>query len=280
MFKKPLLFSVIVTFLCTLCACASGRESTLPQLIIGCGDAEPYNYADADGEPAGIDVELATEACARMGYEPVFRRINQDEGDALLESGQIDCLWSCLSIDSTAGDYAWVGPYMRSRQIVAVLKDSPIQSLRDLEGKSIAVRLGGKAERIFLERSNTSLPAVRYVYSQTSMDEVATALRSNYVDAVAGYAATIREALQSYDVDYRFLEEDLSHASLGIAFSKNSDAALRERLGQVLAEMRWDGTTKRILENYGVDTEKALSNLDRHHNVYGGYGDVNAENPF
>ena len=38
----------------------SGKErEELPQLIIGSDNYEPYNYLDDDGNPAGIDVELA-----------------------------------------------------------------------------------------------------------------------------------------------------------------------------------------------------------------------------
>ena len=94
------------------------------------------------------------------------------------------------------------------------------------------------------------------------MDEIVTALRNGYVDAIAGYAAALRETLRDYDVDYRFLGEDLSHDSLGVAFSKDSDPALREKLREALDEMLSDGTTKHILkDNYGVNIEKALGEL-------------------
>ena len=152
MFKKPLIFvcMTVIVFL-LICGCAAKQEASLPQLIIGCNNYEPYYYADADGEPAGMDVDLAKEACARMGYVPVFRQINWNERDAALESGEVDCLWSCLTMDVLPDDYAWVGPYMRSRQVVAVLEDSPIHTLSDLTGKRVAVRTGSKAEKLFLK---------------------------------------------------------------------------------------------------------------------------------
>ena len=36
--------------------------------------------------------------------------------------------------------YQWAGPYMYSRQVVAVRADSDIQSLSDLAGKRIGVQ--------------------------------------------------------------------------------------------------------------------------------------------
>ena len=259
--KQVLLLYLTVILLFSFCSCSVEKESSLPTLIIGCDDYESYNYTDADGDPAGLDVELAREACARMGYEPVFRQIKWDERDTLLETGEIDCLWSCYSMDDQEERYAWVGPYMNSRQVVAVLEDSPIHSLSDLKDKTVAVRVGTKAESIFLKRLDTNIPQVQNVYSLNTLDEIATALRNEYVNAVAGYAAALREILQNDAIAFRFLEEDLSHASLGVAFSKNSDPAIRNALSTAFKEMLSDGTTKHILEGYGVETDKALGGL-------------------
>lgn len=241
-----------------LCGCASKKEQKLPELVIGCDNYRPYNYTDEDGEPAGMDVDLAKEACRRMGYEPVFKQIEWNRRDVILVSGEVDCLWSCFSMDGQEDRYAWVGPYMYSRQLVAVLEDSPIEHLSDLAGKSVAVRVGSKAETTFLEHTETGVPQVQNVYCLTDLNEVVTALRNEYVDACAGYAAAIREQLNNANVPYRFLDEDLARAKLGIAFAKNGDEELRKKLAAALEDMRSDGTTERILKSYGVDTDKVL----------------------
>ena len=70
-----------------LLLCGCGKQTTLsenqmdklPQIIVGSDDYPPYNFEDANGKPAGIDVDLATEAFGRMGYEPVFSYINWEE---------------------------------------------------------------------------------------------------------------------------------------------------------------------------------------------------------
>ncbi len=38
-------------------------------------------------------------------------------------------------------DYAWVGPYMNARQVVAVLEDSNFYTMRDLDDKTIGVKI-------------------------------------------------------------------------------------------------------------------------------------------
>ena len=258
--KKFLTCLLTAVLAVSLCACF-GTQAEKPKLIIGSNEYAPYSYTDETGEPAGLDVELAREACARMGYEPVFRKINWDSRDELLTGGGVDCLWSCFSMDGQESGYDWVGPYMRSRQVVAVLSDSELQRLTQLQGKMVAVRVGSKAETIFLRHAETNIPSVQTVFCLNSMDEVATSLRNGYVDAVAGYGAAVREALREGGISYRFLDEELGHANLGIAFARSGDRELQRKLTQALKEMQADGTTERILEGYGIDIEKALGSI-------------------
>lgn len=251
------MISILIVGMLLYVGCSEKKSENLPQLVIGCDNYEPYNYTDEDGEPAGIDVDLAREACSRIGYEPVFRYIEWSKRDSYLEDGEIDCIWSCYPMD-VEGNYAWIGPYMYSRQVVVVTDDSPIQKMSDLNGKSVVVKVGGQAEDIFLKRTDNSIPEVKNVYSLNDVDEIVTALRNNYVDACAGYSATLTVLLNNAGVRYRFLDEDLSRAKLGIAFEKNSDTRIREELTEALEEMREDGTTERILKSYGLDAGKAL----------------------
>ena len=255
--KKIFIASFLMIGVFMMGGCSGQKADELPKLVIGSDEYRPYNYTDIDGECAGIDVELAKEACRRMGYEPVFKHIEWNLRDEYLENGEIDCLWSCYPMIEDE-KYEWVGPYMYSRQVVAVLENSSIYTMSDLEGKSVVVRVGSQAEDIFLNKTEKNLPQVKTVYSLNDVDEIVIALRNDYADACAGYGATVKELLNNAGVQYRLLEEDLSRAELGIAFPKNSDSALRKQLEETLNEMHQDGTMAQILEDYDVDVKKAL----------------------
>ena len=164
-------------------------------------------------------------------------------------------------MDEQTDKYAWVGPYMRSRQIVAVPAVSTLWSIEDLAGKRIAVLVGSKAERIFLQRSDENIPKVRNVYALNKTDELATALRNDYVDAIAGDAATVRRVLQNEEIEFRFFDEDLRDTACGIAFSKDGDAALREALAAAMTDMLHDGVAASILERYGAETDTTSGGL-------------------
>lgn len=97
----------------------------------------------------GIDVDIAKEAFRRIGYHVEFSVINWEQKDALLETGEVDCIWGCYSMSGREDDYQWAGPYMVSRQVIAVNKNSPIQDSMDLEGKKIAVQTTANRKRFY-----------------------------------------------------------------------------------------------------------------------------------
>lgn len=238
------------------------EEQPLPQIVIGYNEYCPFSYTDEDKNPAGIDVELAREACRRMGYEPVFKRINWYDRDELLNAGEVDCLWSCYSVSGREEQYSWVGPYMYSRQVVAVLQDNPIRMLSDLEGRTVAVKSATRAESLFLERTDPRIPELEAVYCLMEMENVVAALRDGYVDACAGFSATLTGLLQNSGVGYRFLDENLIISDLGVAFRQGSHEELREALRSALNEMHRDGTTACILKGFGLSAADALEGID------------------
>ena len=91
-----------------------------------------------------------------------------------------------LQHERAGNQYQWAGPYMYSRQVVAVRADSDIQSLSDLAGKRIGVQATTKAESLFLGEISSLLPEVKQVNSFETTEDMFAALRKGYVDAVAG----------------------------------------------------------------------------------------------
>ena len=63
------------------------EETEKPVITLGSDNYPPYNYLNEDGVPTGIDVELATEAFKRMGYQVDVVQINWEKKKELVESG-------------------------------------------------------------------------------------------------------------------------------------------------------------------------------------------------
>ena len=81
------------------------EEPEKPVITLGSDNYPPYNYLNEDGVPTGIDVELATEAFERMGYQVKVVQINWEKKKELVESGEIDCIMGCFSMEGRLDDY-------------------------------------------------------------------------------------------------------------------------------------------------------------------------------
>ena len=122
-----------------LCSClhpgkADSYTAAMPVIVVGSDNYPPFNYMGTDGAPTGIDVELATEAFGRLGYRVKFVTIDWEKKKELVENDTIDCIWGSFSMDGREEEYQWAGPYLYSRQVVAVRSDSDIRTLQDLAG--------------------------------------------------------------------------------------------------------------------------------------------------
>ena len=234
----------------TACGGTDAKNSDLPQILIGSDTYPPYIYLNNDGTPAGIDVEIATEAFRRMGYAARFEVIDWEQKTALVESGAIDCIWGCFSMQGRETLYRWAGPYMVSRQVVAVNADSSIQSLSDLAGKTVMVQSTTKPESIFLSGSDPRIPQTVEVFSIEDRSVQYAMLACGYVDAIAAHETAILQYMKDNNAVFRILEEPLLVTGLGVAFAKNDSRGLDHQLNDTFAQMREDGTLERIVGKY------------------------------
>ncbi|MBU5435650.1 ABC transporter substrate-binding protein [Pseudoflavonifractor sp. MSJ-37] len=262
--KHPITYIIPLTacLLALLCGgCQGNAASTpepLPTIVVGSDTYPPFNYIGADGQPTGIDVALAGEAFRRMGYEAEFRTIDWSSKKDLLESGTIDCAWGCFSMDGREDEYQWAGPYMISRQVVAVMPDSDIVFLSDLAGRDMAVQATTKPEELFLRGGNSRLPQLGELFSLKDRELMYPFLSKGYVDAIAAHETAILQYMKDYDVEYRILDEPLLTVGLGVAFSLEDDRGLAQALSDTLDQMREDGTSARIVGRWLEDPERYL----------------------
>ena len=146
--------------------------------------------------------------------------------------------------------YRWAGPYMVSRQVVAVDADSSIRTFSDLARKTIAVQSTGKPEELFLSGSDPRLPQTVEVFSIEDRNVQYAMMACGYVDAIAAHETGILQYMKDNSVEFRILEEPLLVTGLGVAFAKNDSRGLDHQLNDTFAQMRTDGTLEQILGKY------------------------------
>ena len=261
--RRTLLFAFAAACLAALCSCGGTAASSEPEAVeekvlhIGTTIFAPYFYIGEDGNYAGVDYEIALEACARMGYSPDFVTMEWPSRDRKLNSGAIDCIWSCFIMTGRENDYQWAGPYLTSDVAVVVSADSDISTVQALAGKTVAVRANAKIEDFFL--TNDAAPHVRTLSTFSAMRMAFSAFGKGYADAVADHRAALEQLTNPNPELYRYLDEPLFTVPVGVGFSLDFDPAVVQALDSALHEMTEDGTIAAIAQKYSLPEQNDLT---------------------
>ncbi len=253
---------IVATFMVSLCSCKNETiiddDDNRSVITIGSSDYPPFMDLDNNGNPTGIDVDILEEAFDRIGYDIRFVTISWENKDDLLKSKDIDCVTGGFTINGREDDYLWIGPYMNSNQVIVVNKGSEIDSLNDLNGKTIAVQSSSAAETILLERSNSNIPEDIQILSYEDNMLLFAALNSNYIDAFVADEPVVVQYMKDYETNFVILDEPLINASVGTAFALDGDAELCKKVNDAIDEMKKDGTLQEIIENYLDDASRYI----------------------
>ena len=258
-----LLCSFAIVVLC-LCGCQTDKASTsqanveednLPELRIGIDTLKPFVYLDRTGDYVGIDADIATEACKRAGYKPVFVEIPWTQRADYLANGSVDCLWTAFAMDGREDSYEWTDCYLTSKEAFLVQDKSPSTCLDDFMGPNgIAVRANSKAEDLLLSDEFSSSSFIKNVHSYGSFDMAKTAFVKAYANGLVSHRIALEQVIADYPGQYRFLSDDLQTLHLGVAFgSEKTDC--RNAINDALASMKNDGTLSSIASHYDPDHE-------------------------
>lgn len=164
-----------------------------------------------------------------------------------------------LQYDGSRKRISLGGPYLASRQVVAVDPQSDIYTLADLEDKIVAVQSTTKPEDILLNRINENVPQIKELYSFSDGSYLNPALVEGLVDAIAAHESSFLTYEKDYGVTYRILDEPLLEVGLGTAFDINDTRGVNVKLTHAYQEMLADGTMERLVSKYFDDPSPFLN---------------------
>lgn len=240
-------------------AASQVKDDNLKTLNVGSDLYPPFVYSNEYGDIVGLDVDILTEALGRIGYKPKYQLIDWEKKKELLASGELDCVMGSFSMTGREGEYRWAGPYLASRQVVAVDPESDIYTLADLEGRVVAVQSTTKPESILLNHTNENVPQIKELYSFSDRSYLNPALVEGLVDAIAAHESSLLTYEKDCGVTYRILSEPLLEVGLGIAFDINDTRGIDVKLTHAYQEMLADGTMERLVSKYFDDPSPFLN---------------------
>ena len=92
-------------------------------------ESAPLSFQN-DGEYVGFDVDLAKKVCEKLGWVLKIQPIHSEDAYVELNSGNIDCAWGGVALDTECPDYTILITYM-STDIVLAGNGSGSSSVRD-----------------------------------------------------------------------------------------------------------------------------------------------------
>jgi polar amino acid transport system substrate-binding protein len=210
----------------------------------------PFEFQNADGEFVGIDVDILAAIAEDQGFKYELKSLGFDAAVQAVESGQADGMIAGMSItDERKQTFDFTTPYYESGTSFAVLENSDVQSLEDLEGKSVAVKTGTQGAELAAELAG------QYGFTVNTFDDSP----NMYQDVVAGNSAAAVEDTPvmgyaiSQGLELRMIGEKMSPAPYGFAVLKGQNPELIEMFNAGLENIKANGTYDEILATYGAD---------------------------
>ena len=223
-------------------------------------DAEypPYGYKDDNGEYTGFDLELAQAVCDKEGWELEKKPINWDSKDLELNSGSIDCIWNGFTMNGREDDYTFSIPYVDNSQVIVVAKDSGIESLDDLAGKTVGVQAASAALDVLKGDQKDLSDTFGSLNEFSDYNTAFTELQAGALDALAIDIGVANYQIESRGDGYVILDETLNSENYAVGFKKGNQK-LADIVSADIVEFSKDGTVDKLAEKYNISDMISIS---------------------
>lgn len=225
------------------------KSADISTLVVGFDNSyPPYGFMDENNQPTGIDLDLATEVAKRNGWDIQLEPINWDSKDALLNQGSINCIWNGFTMEGREGKYTFSEPYMLNEQVVVVKKDSGINSLEDLAGKTVVTQADSAALDVLEGDKKDLADTFKDLQTLPDYNNAFMQLESGIVDAVACDLSIAQYQIAAKPDAYTQLDP-LSTEHYAVGF-KLGDEVLAQKVTDTLRDMYNDGTVATLCDKY------------------------------
>jgi len=269
-----------ILFALTLAPNAFGAEIPLTDSVKSSGtltiasglDYAPFEFVDANGQPAGLDVELANEAAKLISAKLNIQRIPFASQIPSLAAGRVKVAWATFTVKQDRLKQVDFVTFLQSGTVAMVLPDKKgsISDAKGLCGKRVAVQTGSAADftadKLSEDCMKSSLPKIEKVIFPEQKDTIQAVLtgradaRFDDTTAAGYYEQTSKGKLVVAPGIYDVLP-------LGVAVQKG-DKASAEMMRAIFQELIANGTYKTVLDKYGmslaaVENSRIITSVDQ-----------------
>ncbi len=247
--KNWIILLLVVMLVLTSCAKKDEKAIDKDTLVIGMElKYPPFETKDTSGNPDGASVMLGKALGEYLGKEIKFVDTAYPSLIPALESGSIDLIISSMTITEEREKVVdFSDPYTTSQLMMLVFKDSPVQSVGDLNNKDVII--ASKSGTIGALWAATNAPNAQVL----NIDEEASAVlevAQGKADVFIYDPLSIIRHHENYKDTTRVILDPLPNTKgWGIALAKGQEE-LKTKINAFIKKAHEDGTFHEIREKY------------------------------
>ena len=207
----------------------------------------PYEYVDADGKYAGIDVEIMQAIADLWGVELVIDNMEFSAILSSVQSGKADIGVAGMTVkEERLESVNFSHTYAKATQVIIVKNDSDINGVDDLVGKKVGVQLGTTGD----------------IYATDDMDEGNIGAVERYNNGVDAVLALTQGKVDAVIIDnepakvfvsqnqgIKIIDESYTDEDYAMAIAKDNNELL-EAINEALETLDKNGTLDKIINKY------------------------------
>ncbi|MCP0885976.1 amino acid ABC transporter substrate-binding protein/permease [Ligilactobacillus sp. WILCCON 0076] len=207
----------------------------------------PFVYANSNNKYVGIDMELIKAVAKKEGFKVEIKPIGFNAAIQAVQSGQVDGMIAGMSITTERKKtFDFSNPYYSSGIVMAVKKGSKVTSLKQLKGKTVAIKTGTSgADYANSIKKKYGFKTVTFDDSDSVYDDVKTG------NAVACFddSAVLQYGVKT-GLGLKIVTKPTDTGNYGFAVRKGHNQVLLNKFNKGLKALKKDGTYAKIIEKY------------------------------
>ncbi len=231
-----------------------GREDTSLSDVLQRGvytvgvyeDCEPFCFFDEDGEASGFDVDINREIAKRLGVSLELKKADADNITALIATDKVDCSSNNIMLARKSKDLKPTKTMFNYKMVMATRDESEFCKISDFGKKNIAFLSDSAFATEF--DANSALDTTAVPAGCLTENDAFTALSEGDADAVITSEISA-EHRRARGEKIKTLEKPLKKQAYTSVFERE-DKALIKRVGEIIEEMKNDGTMRKIAEKW------------------------------
>lgn len=207
----------------------------------------PFEFKDKIGQPIGFEIDLIYAIAQKQKFNISVISGLRKNAEVELEQNKADIWVSAFEIGvDIDADYS--NSLMDFARVVAVPKDSSIQTSADLNGKTIAFNANSSKDT--MDKAASLVGSTGKIVEAETFILAIRNMQGGNADGVLGDINMLRYYDNDHsEVEFRLIDikDPVSH--IGFAVKKGNNA-LKDKLNKGLAEIRADGTYNKLVEKW------------------------------